>query len=267
MVCFQKICWHWAMGGDFWRNNLLEVMASSSRMSGWPDAWRSGISGTLGPSQRLGRLKQCWTYPRCVICQCFLEGLWILKSKDKNFPILWGSKLETPRFVVRMDASFLVSKVVSSFLDASAFPFAALAVWSSGLSKSLHKKCWVPEIWTKESRTVRSQLGSLCLVFKKPRLVFTVRCTAFWMKISTCFKNSTCEKITGDTLQRLPWNPLIYSWFSAIDKSLCVHHGFSLRWQLWRLRHTVASIQTTPSPLRRWVTLPWKSPFDPRNFI
>jgi hypothetical protein len=38
MVCFQKICWHWAMGGDLWRKNLLEVMASSSRMSGWPDA-------------------------------------------------------------------------------------------------------------------------------------------------------------------------------------------------------------------------------------
>ena len=188
-------------------------------------------------------------------------------QKTKTFQSCGVRSWKTPRFVVRMDASFLVSKVVSSFLDASAFPFAALAVWSSGLSKSLHKKCWVPEIWTKESRTVRSQLGSSCLVFKKPRLVFTVRCTAFWMKISTCFKNSTCEKITGDTLQRLPWNPLIYSWFSAIDKSLCVHHGFSLRWQLWRLRHTVASIQTTPSPLRRWVTLPWKSPFDPRNFI
>jgi hypothetical protein len=76
---------------------------------------------------------------------------------------------------------------VSSFLDASAFPFAALAVWSSGLSiLVLHKKCWVPEIWT--SRTVRSRLVSSCLVFL--RLLVDIHCEMYsmkWMKISTSF--------------------------------------------------------------------------------
>lgn len=179
------------------------------------------------------------------------------------------------------DASFLVSKVVSSFLDASAFPFAALAVWSSGLSiLVLHKKmlgAWNLDV-TDGQIPISIVMSSFFYAYW---LIFTVRCTAWngWKSLLPLLNlYSTCEKIAGDTLQRLPWNPLIYSWFSAmeglfstieaaIDKSLCVHHGFSLRWQLWRLRHTVASIQTTPSHLRRWVTLPWKSPFDPRNFI
>lgn len=270
MVIFgEKICWKWwqVAAGCQDGQTPEEVVSPAhwdrhSDSDGWSNAGHTVDASYVNVSWRVC---EYWNQKTKIFQSCGVRSL-----------------LETPRFVMRMDASNGFKGCVLISGCCISLPFCSVSCFKLGVeqkSAQCHAGC---RKFGPTSRTVRSQFFSSRLVLNAK---VDIHCEIYSILDENFYLYtlySTCEKIGGDTLcQRLPWNPLIYSWFSAmeglkhstieavaIDKSLCVHHGFSLRWQLWRLRHTVASIHTTPSRLRRWVTLPWESlPFDPRNFI